>query len=209
MVAAVPVVRTSMAALVSRTRRYIGDKAGATEYFADQEIQDELDLQRHVIRYGSLRPEVTISTNGLYNYADYYSIGIENWEDDYVLQWGDYSPLTATLSEPITGHWQFSNGQPGGQYPPVWITGKFYDCHGAAADLLEQWAAGLATTAYNFVSDRQSFSRGQIIPNMQRLADNHRAQSMPRSTHVRRNDIARANDAVSLDLGGLGDVVSQ
>lgn len=177
-------VRSSMAALISRLRISIGDTG--TPRFTDQQIQDILDLHRFPVRYAQLAPGVTINAGALYTFLDYYA-DVGDWEDDYVLAWVNFVTITPSVSEPIAGHWQFSQATPG-YYPPVFITGKYYDLHAAAAELLEQWAIGYLTTAYDFSTDGQSFKRSQIITNLQMAADRHRALAMPTTSMTIRGD---------------------
>lgn len=199
--------RATMDDLVARVRTYIGDivPATGTPHFSNLDIQNVLDEHRFTVRYAPLRPGPTLQANGgLYNFLDYYA-DVGNWESDAQLTWVDFSVLTPTTSEPIAGHWAFTLPAPG-QYPPVYITGKFYDCHAAAADLLEQWAASLALTAYNFSADGRSFSRGTIMQSLTNLASTHRRQAMATTHGTRRSDIAGPHSPFSLSSGGPGDV---
>lgn len=200
-------VRSSMADLITRTRRFIGDPVSATQHFADTDIQDALDDgHQFVVRYAPLRPGPTLQPGGLYDFLDYYS-DVGNWESDEQLTWVDFSVITPTTSDRIAGHWVVPQQTPVGVYPPLYITGKFYDLHGAAADLLEQWAASLATTTYNFSADGASFSRGKIVDSLMALANTHRAKQMATSHRVRRTDVAGAmgeTGVFPLDAGGPG-----
>ena len=93
-----------------------------------------------------------------------------------------------------------------GQYPVVRITGKYYDVHATAADLLEQWANALAPTTYNFATDGQSFSRYQILQRMAAAAEKHRQQALATTTSGHRDDLMPAHPPLSILLGGPGDV---
>ena len=196
--------RATMDDLVTRTRRYIGDPASATQQFSNLDIQNVLDEHRFTVRYAPLRPGPTLLGGALYNFLDYYA-SVGNWESDALLSWVDFRTLTPTLSEPIEGHWAFTMSPPG-QYPPVYITGKYYDLHAAAADLLEQWAATLAPTTYNFAADGRSFQRGTIITTLLDLAHIHLMKAYATSHTVIRSDIAGTHPAFSLGSGGPGDV---
>ena len=59
-------VRTTMATLILRARRYIGD-LNCHEHFADQDVQDALDEYRYTVRYAMLRPGPTLIPGALYN----------------------------------------------------------------------------------------------------------------------------------------------
>lgn len=198
--------RATMDDLVARVRRYIGDPipATGTPQFSNLEIMNVLDEHRFTVRYAPLRPGPTLQAGALYNFLDYYA-DVGNWEADVKLSWVDFSTLTPTTSEPIDGHWAFTMSPPG-EYPPVYITGKYYDLHAAAADLLEQWAATLATTAYNFSADGRSFQRGTIVQTLANLARSHRNQAMATSHQAIRSDLAGTHPAFSLGSGGPGDV---
>src|SRR6267154_1099796 len=151
-------VRATLAAQIARVRLLISDPAGASQQFDDQTIQDTLDEHRDDIRYEgmTIAPSIvnTASTNNQAStiFADYYS-RYTWWEADAVLQGqgptgAAWIVLTPLASDYITGHWQFEltpfvNGTVPGQLPPVFITGKIFDIYGAAADLLEYWAATL------------------------------------------------------------------
>lgn len=200
-------VRSSMSDIITRVRRYIGDTAGPSEQFDDEEIQNVCDEHRFTVRYAPLRPGPTLSPGALYDYLDYYA-DIGNWESDAQLTWVDFTVLTPATSDLINGHWTFSLAAPG-QYPPVYITGKYYDLHATAADLLEQWAAMLAVTAYNFSADGGSFQRGTIITNLQKAADLHRRKQYAVSVPTHRSDMATAHPAFSLGQGGPGDVTGE
>lgn len=200
-------VRASMSDLIQRVRRYMGDPASASQHFTDQDVQDACDEHRFTVRYAPLRPGPTLTQGALYNFLDYYA-DMGNWESDAQLTWVDFSVLTPVTSDLINGHWTFSKPAPG-QYPPVYITGKYYDLHATAADLLEQWAASLAITAYNFSADGGNFQRGQIVANLYKAADQHRRQALVVSVPTHRGDMATAHPAFSLGQGGPGDVTGE
>lgn len=201
-------VRTSMSDLIARVRRYIGD-TGTPQMFEDSDIQDSADLYRRTVRYAPLRPGPTLKPGSLYDYLDYYA-SVGNWENDEVLTWVDFSVLTPATADRITGHWTFTNppGPAGqaGQYPPVYVTGKYYDLFAASADLLENWAAQLATTAYDFTADGQSFRRSQIVGAKLTLAATYRRRAFATTTQARRSDLAGPRSTFSLGMGGPGDL---
>ncbi len=199
--------RSSMDDLINRVRRYIGDPASASQQFSDQDIQNVCDEHRFTVRYAPLRPGPTLTAGALYNYLDYYA-DLGNWESDAVLTWVDFSVLTPATSDYINGHWTFSIPAPG-QYPPVYITGKYYDLHAVAADLLEEWAASLASSSYAFSADGRSFQRQQIPANLYKAADMHRRKQMATSAPTYRGDMASAHPEFSLGQGGPGDVTGE
>lgn len=179
-------VRTSLAALITRTRQLIFD-TGGTPVFTDDQIQTALDVRRTDVRYAALRPLPTFQANGNIVYLDFYS-DIAPWEDDYQLQDLSYTTITAsvTLYEPLVGHWAFAT-QPNGV--AVRITGKVYDLYGAAADLLEQWAATLKL-GFDFSSDDQRFRMDQQGTMIIETAARYRALAWPRSMRSVQGDAA-------------------
>lgn len=196
--------RASMDDLVARVRRYIGDPASATQQFSGLEIQNVLDEHRFTVRYAPLRPGPTLQPGALYDYLDYYA-NVGGWENDELLSWVNFATLTPATADRINGHWTFSLPAPG-QYPPVYITGKYYDLHASAADLLEQWAASLASTAYTFSADGRTFQRGMILTNLQTAADLHRRKAYAVSSAALRGDLYGTHGAWSTGEGGPGDV---
>lgn len=206
-------LRATMSDLIARTRRYIGDPnppaSGGALQFQDQDIQDQLDLHRFEVRYAPLRPGPTLQPGALYDYLDYYA-SVGNWENDELLSWVNFATLTPTTADRISGHWTLPQGSnPAGVYPPVYITGHFYDLWAAAADLLENWAATMAASAYDFSSDGQSFKRSQLVTAKITLAQQYRRKQMATSHSVRRADSAGPHTPFSLSTGGPGDVGGQ
>lgn len=197
-------VRSSMSQLIARTRLMISDPAGGSQQFADQDIQDTLDVYRNDLRYEGemIAPTIanTASTNNVASviFADYYSRW-QWWESDVVLQGVNISTqaswvtLTPVASDYIVGHWQFEltpfvNGTVPGQYPPVFATGKVYDLYAAAADLLEFWAATL-TGAYDVTVDGQTLRRSQLMSQKLTLAALYRRKALPHNITMTRTDV--------------------
>jgi hypothetical protein len=197
-------VRSTMASLISRVRLLISDPAGASQTFADQDIQDVMDESRLDLKNVALQARPTYSGSTI-QYLDYYS-DVGGWEDDFVLK--QYLTLTVTpsLSEPIAGHWQFTLTT----LPPVYLSGKLYDVYRSAADLLERWAAKVVFN-YAFSSDGQSFQRQQVAPALQQLAKTYRGKQRAMTISFTRSDLnAGAANGPSLgakpiDYFGSGD----
>jgi len=195
-------VRNTMAQLIARVRLLIADPISNNAQFADQDIQDTLDNLRTDVRYEGLTIAPSILNNASTNnqaqtiYADYYS-KYQWWESDVTLQaysngaaWVVVTPLA---SDYIVGHWQFelnvfASGTAPGQLPPVFATGKTYDVYGAAADLLELWAA-LQIGSYDVTVDGQTLRRSQIPNQKFLLANIYRRKALPRTAHMRREDV--------------------
>lgn len=196
-------VRTTMAALIAKTRRMIADTS-ASPAFSDQDVQDQLDANRDDIRYEPLRiaPSIINNTNTGNQadtiFADFYS-RFGYWESDLVLQanvgtaaWIVVTPLAMELLVD-EAHFQFetnvfATGTAPGQLPPVFATGKVYDCSAAAADLCAYWAATLAGS-YDITVDGQNLRRSQLMQSKLTMEAFHRRHSKPRSVKMIRNDI--------------------
>lgn len=209
-----------MTALIAKCRDMIGDPAGASQQFDDQRIQDALDDTRDDIRYELLTaaPSLVnaVSTNNLPEvvWADYFST-YHWWETDVLLQGlntttqAAWVVLTPLASDYIVGHWQFelnaiTTGTAPGQYPPVFATGKTYDLHAAAADLLEWWAASLARS-YDFNTAGASFRRSQMQAGLLKQAEYYRERTRPRRIRALRSDVASATGGHSERVPLLGE----
>jgi len=174
--------RSSMAALITRTRLLINDPSGAGQVFDDQTIQDILDACRSdVINWRMIwRPTYQ---NGVVQFLNYY-IELGDWEDDVSFTQNLLTTVTPTTSEPIAGHWFFSTST----YPEVYITGKTYDVYKAAADLLERWSAKQAQQ-YDVIVGGQTFRRSQSFEALQKLALSYRRLQRPFTSSMIRTDI--------------------
>lgn len=221
-------VRSTMSDLISKLRLMIGDPSGASQQFQDQDIQDKLDELRNDVWYEPLKLAPAIvnaaSTGNVPSmvFADYYS-NFQWWEADVVLQGNSTSThaawvvLTPVASDLIVGHWSFeatslaslfATGTFPGQYAPVWATGKTYDLNGAAADLLEFWAATL-TGAYDVSVDGQTLRRSQLLQAKFTLAAQYRRKARPRIVQMVRRDVQPTLDSKSVPvLGGDGNGMS-
>lgn len=214
-------VRSSMSALIARTRLLIGDPTGGSQQFADQDIQDTLDECRDDVAYEMLtaRPSIVnaASTSNVPQiiWADYYS-QFQWWETDLVVQGNvtntPWSVLTPVASDYLTGHFQFEltpfvNGTVPGQYPPVWIAyGKTFDVYLAASKLLELWAASLASTTYDFSQDGFNARRSQIVEGKMKLSCLFKARARPRTMRVRRDDHPSSGHAERIPLLGSSEL---
>ena len=175
-------VRGSMGDLVARVRLLIGD-AVTGGVFGDQEIQDTLDQRREVVRYAALRPEPTLQvTTGVMQYLDYFGTrGF--WESDATLYGPAWQQVAPATSDWLTGHWTFGSSQ----IPTVWIVGKIYDVYGAAADLLEIWAAKVADE-FDFADINAKYLRSQSGKAKLALAAVYRAKAWTMEIEMVRPD---------------------
>lgn len=178
-------MRETLANLVTRTRRLVGDPACASQYFEDDQIQDALDEQRWDVTYTELRPRPTYAQTLAAQWLDYYDPAYGgNWEDDIAFCTGGYVPLTPDVVDNIVGHWTFAVSQP----PPVMIVfGKTFDIYAAAGDLVEQRASAVMLD-FDVTSDKQAVLRSQKHAMLTAQAQKLRAKSRPRTIRGSRSD---------------------
>ena len=180
--------RSSMAALITRVRRLISDVAGGSQVFSDDEIQDALDVYQEGHRYRPLRAEPTYSA-GSVEWRDFYA-DIGDWEADEALADGVYTSVTAATSDRIAGHWTFAASQMQG----VFVTGKTYDLYGAAADLLEGWAAKVKLdidVQIGGIAQADRYYLAQQAGACERLASRYRLRQKIGCGRLVRSDIGR------------------
>lgn len=181
--------RTTMATLIQRVRDMINDTLaqGVGQVFTDQQIQDQLDRYREIIRYGVLRAEPVITTGGVLNWSEFYS-GYTDWEDSPAtqLQGPDYSVLTPATADTLTGHWTFALPVPG-QLRPVFVVGTTYDVNRTAADLCQRWAQRLAL-AYDFSTGVQRFNRSQMAKALRESSAYFLTQARAKLAPIERTD---------------------
>lgn len=217
-------VRSTMSSLIALVREMIFDPnppASGSPQFSDQQVQDRLDASRDDIRYEGLAiaPSI-VNINSTQNsastiFADYYS-AYQWWEADAVLQGQGatglpWVVLTPAASDYIVGHWQFeldvfNTGTVPGQLPPVFCTGKVYDPYAAAADLLEYWAAALASR-YDITVDGQTLRRSQLMTMKLTLAKQYRMNSKPKVAKLKRHDVMSPISTRRMRLLDNDDVV--
>lgn len=173
-----------MAELIARVRALIADPAGAEQVFSDQDVQDALDEYRSEVRYAPLEPQYEYAEGGAVS-VRVYDAGVGHWEQDARLYDSTYRDVTAEATADYTrGRWTF----PETRWPTVMVVGCFYDPYGAAADLLDQWAAKLKLE-FSFSSDGQSFQRGEKIAHLAAVARTYRAKQQPATAAMLRPDL--------------------
>jgi hypothetical protein len=196
-------IRPTMAALINRLRLMIFDPAGASQMFADYDLQEKLDECREDIRYELLTPKVTFANPGGIQYNDYYS-SRGMWEADEVIIWGDFTTRQPVTSDELVGHWTFNN-----QLPPLMIAGKVYDIYRVAADLLDYKIAQLAATQFDFTSDGQSFHLSQHLTFLEKRIASYRHKQRARLGGGGRADSPNTRSlGVSPDQAALAGPVS-
>jgi hypothetical protein len=152
-----------MTDLIARLRRLVGDPAGASQTWQDEDLQDALDAHRREARYAYLRPVESIAEGGAVTYLT-YAADMPDWEGEPSLADGNFAALTADTEDLLTGRWTFA-AEP---QRPVRITGFYYDVHGAAAEILEAWIAKLKGSI-DLSVDGLSLKRSQKVGHLQAL----------------------------------------
>jgi hypothetical protein len=173
-----------MTDLIANVRLLIGDVSGTSQVFTDDEIEDMLDTRRQDVRYEKLTPVDTIAAGGAVSWVTWY--GGRHWESSVALVDGSYNALTAGSANYELGKFDFTTGQTNG----VLATGYMYDVYGAAADLLDRWAAKLKL-GVDFSADGASFSLSQRVKLITDLAKGYRGKSISGSgmTTLTRTDV--------------------
>lgn len=165
---------------------------GTATYWDDDHIETVLDRHRRDITHALLEPVPLHAVGGTLNYYDYRS------EYPYLEQTSGGSQVfivensigtdsgTATYSVDYRrGLVTFTTDQRGSIY---YLTARAYDPYGAAADLMESWAAYEARS-FDFSADQQSFKRSQKAEMMQKQADRLRRSAWIVSADMQRTDI--------------------
>lgn len=173
--------RTSLADLITEVRSLVADPYGAT--FTDDQVQTALDARRTERRWVPLRPVQSFVPGGGIYFYDFYS-DAAYWEADVQLQDMSYTTITADLSELFVGHWHF-NVQPQGI--GVRATGKTFDVHGSAADLLDRWAAQVMLD-FDFTSNADQYRRSQKHAQIVKMAAEQRKLALPLNVRLVQSD---------------------
>lgn len=172
-------VRATMVDLIAQVRLLIGDPAGASQQFTDQQIQDTLDRDRQAA-YGL--PLDATPEPGTGRYLR-YTAPMGDWEADAALADVAGAALTPDSGNVLTGEWVFAEST----LPPVYLTGQTYDCYSAAAMLLRMWAA-LVAREFDFQSDKQGWRRSQKREGLLALAAEYAGLTRPWSGELVRGD---------------------
>lgn len=162
--------RAAMAALITQVRLLVGDPAGASATFSDDEIQTFLDAHVATVRYGALSPEPTIVAGGATSYYTWFA-PVGWWEADEALVDSSYNTLAPTASDRQRGRWTFAASQ-----SAVLLTGAYYDVHLAAADVADAWI-GKLKLSYDFAADGGDYKRSQMIRGLETMAATLRAKA--------------------------------
>lgn len=157
--------RAGMATLISRVRSltFAGTAeyaVGTANYWDDDQIEQVLDRHRVDIFRERLVSEPTYTGGGSVGYTLFHS-AYGNLEAGTALVIEDSvgdNRGTATYSvDHQVGRVEFTADQAG---TALYLTARSYDPYGAAAEVLEDWAASEARS-FDFSADGQSFQRSQ------------------------------------------------
>lgn len=180
--------RSGMSDLIQRVRTLTGAgtagySVGTANYWDADQVQDVLDRHRYPIERALMDPVATY-TGGSVIYTRYSApagyleagtalsvtdgvgneIGTALWSADY--QRGEF---TFTTDQGSAGRY---------------ITGRTYDVHAAAAELLEAWASHEAQ-AFDFTTDGQSFARSQRAQGLRAQASDLRKRARVKTKRMR------------------------
>lgn len=194
--------RETMAALIRRLRRLIGDPASESQTWADEDLQDALDNHRREARYFRLCEQPSIEAGGSITYL-IYRAGVGDWEgseaDGPDLVNSNFTAISADDYDEdlLTGRWTFT-AQPSW---PVYISGFHYDLYGAAVDMLEAWIAALKC-AVDASADGVSVKNSQKVDHLEMLANRYRSQQWAGTGCLNQTDFTPGNWAEV--TGGAG-----
>jgi hypothetical protein len=169
--------------LIARVRDMVNDPGGDAQKFSDQQIQDVLDRHRIDFRYMEITPGITIS-GGVAEYLNYYA-DEGDWEEDVVISSSTGAAVSPATSDYLTGAWTFASSQ----YPPLYLTGKSYDPHASAAEVLRMWASR-EKLSFDATQGGQSMSRSQKIKNILDMASQYDGMAKIRSVQIVRTDVS-------------------
>jgi hypothetical protein len=175
--------RSECANLLRRLRNLIGDTAGTSQVWSDDDLQDALDAFRIEERYLPLAEQDTIAPGGAVSYLIFLA-PCGDWDEAAQLVDNGYAVLSPATSDFQNGRWTFTT-EPA---YPVYLTGYTYDLNGAAAQILDQWAAQVKLQ-FSFSSGQQRFERQQQHAMLTQQAALCRRKQRPRCVPQIRGDV--------------------
>lgn len=165
--------RATMATLITRLRRAVGDPAGASPVHTDDELQDALDAHRVDAVVTELIPVRSVASGGAVSYRKFLA-AVGFWEDSPLIQGSSFATVTPATNDYLRGEWTFATDQT----PPLYISGQAYDLYGAAIEVLEAWLAKLKLQ-FDFEEDQQSFARSQKVRGIRALIAEYQRKARP------------------------------
>ena len=183
-----PGARSTMAALITRVRGLVGDPAGDTAVFTDAQVQDVLDRHRIDVVHEPLAPDEDWTGSGVTQWKVYRSRwrhfeATDGGSAIFVVEdgIGDNRGTATWTADYQRGMVTFAADQGG---TALYLSGRSYDPHGAAAELLEGWAAKVAVD-YDFQADGQRFDRSQKAASLREQAGVQRRRARARRVRMR------------------------
>jgi hypothetical protein len=172
-----------MEGIIAFVRSIVNDVSPTDPSVTDQWIQDRLDLNRRDVYAVELTAADTITTGGVVEWHDFYA-PTYYWEDGYLIQGPSWNELTPDTNEPMIGRWTFVETQ----QLPLYITGRYYDVYGVAAQVLSQMEAQLQCTI-GFTADGLTVNRAEQLQNIRTLRSTVQKQAWTRVVKLRRRDM--------------------
>lgn len=151
--------RAELADLRLKLRLLVGDPAGASQAFTDDDL-DRFLLDHRTGRH-TFPLESTPTPNG--NYLVHY--GPPGWAAGVALVDRNGAALAPAPSDLVAGEWTFAASTP----PPVYASGSTYDVHGAAIGTARAWIGKLKLTEYDLSVGEIDLSKQQKIENLETL----------------------------------------
>lgn len=166
--------RQALIYVVELLRRTIGDPGGATQQFADEELELFLDQTRTDVVERELEAVATPSGGTLVTLRHVVPADLRGlvWAN-VTLTDGSRQAVTPDASNLALGEWTFSSDTDGSLY----LTADGYDVNAAGAVACDTWATALARTAYDASADGASYHRSQAVKQLREAADNLRSRS--------------------------------
>jgi hypothetical protein len=162
------VARNTLTAHRAEVRRLVGDPAGASAVWTDDDLDAALDQARTFNQYRELVPVVNRATNRYELFE-----GPPWWEAPVTLNdWAIQEVLPGDV-DLKAGTFRFD---PGRLDSYLTATGWTYDLAGAAVRVLDWWLARLKNE-YDVSVGGDSFSRSQKVENLQALRESLLAKS--------------------------------
>lgn len=155
--------RASMAHIIAQVRLMISDPSGASTHYTDEQVQGALDDNCEVADSAPL----SVRLGGTLWLA-----AVGWWEEGAVVHGAAAEALEPDGADLRRGEWAFDTAQADG----LTVTGRNYDVYGAAADLLDIWAAAYAQEIASWSADGMSVKRA-TGPSMRALAASYRAKA--------------------------------
>lgn len=184
--------RAGMTDIIARVRALTGAGTAAwtvdgAGHPSDDEIQDALDRNALDLHQAPIvfREDTTAGGTVAWTVAD---IGWRHLEAGTAFaiedNLGAARGTTGYTLDAQRGVVTFTTDQAG---TSLYVTGRSFDVHAAAAEILEQWAAA-ESVSFDFTSDASRFQRSQKAEALREQAGVQRRRARPRGARIVRGD---------------------